>query len=229
MQKKTILFDFDGTIAATVDTGVSVFNELAHRYGFSEITPENAEMLRGKGPRAVMKTRAIPMLKVPLVLRSLRKGVREALPTLRVVGDVGAAVLALREKGYRLGIVTSNSEENVDEFLANNGMADCFDYLQAGTGIFSKASAIKKLIIREGLRKDDIVFVGDEIRDIEAAKKNRIIAVAVTWGINSREGLENAEPDFVVDNADELLSLLSVADITDYLKISKLKVPMATQ
>jgi phosphoglycolate phosphatase len=204
---KTILFDFDGTIAATVQEGVVIFNGLAQKYGFAEITPENADELRAKSPRAVMKELGIPMLKVPTVVRSLRNGIRSVIPGVQCVEGVRVAILALREGGYRLGIVTSNSIENVRQFLKNNDM-EIFDYLQAGAGVFSKASSIKKLMVRESLKKDETIFVGDEIRDIEAARKNGMKVVAVTWGINSREGLAGAEPNFIVDTAEELMEVL---------------------
>jgi phosphoglycolate phosphatase len=207
MSRNTILFDFDGTIADSMSAGVEAFNGLARRYGFLEITEENAGALRANGPRAAIKALDIPMLKVPLVLRTLRNGVRLALPNLPVMDGIRSAILLLKEKGFRLGIVTSNSEENVRAFLENNRLA-VFDFIQAGTGIFNKATKIKKLLAKEKLKKDEIVFVGDEIRDIEAARKNDLTAVAVTWGLNSREGLEAAEPDFIVDTATELVELL---------------------
>lgn len=203
---KTILFDFDGTLADTVGAGVSAFNQLAQRYGFVEITADNAEALRAKGPRAAMKALAVPVLRVPTVLRFLRSDLRSALPTLGFTDGMRAIVLALKEKGYQLGIVTSNSEENVRAFLASND-AEVFDFIQAGTGLFNKSIKIKRLIVREGLKKDEIVFVGDEIRDIEAARKTGMTSVAVTWGLNSREGLVAAEPDFMVDTAEELIGL----------------------
>jgi len=203
---KTILFDFDGTIADTIEAGVTAFNGLAARYGFLEITPENADELRAKSPRAAMKALSIPMLRVPLVLRTLRKGVREALPTLQAIEGMRAALIALRNKGYQLGIVTSNSAENVAAFLKNNQM-EIFDYIQAGTGLFNKGKKLKKMMAREGLKKDETIFVGDEIRDVEAAKKNDLAAVAVTWGLNSREGLEAARPNFIIENTRELVEL----------------------
>jgi phosphoglycolate phosphatase len=203
---KTILFDFDGTIANTVDAGVAAFNVLARERGFVEITADNADVLRVKNPRAAMKALSVPLLRVPLVLRTLRAGVRLALPTLQPAEGMRTAILALRENGYRLGIVTSNSQENVNAFLANNQL-EVFDFIQAGTGLFNKAAKIGKMITREGLENDELIFIGDEIRDIEAAQKNNMQVVGVTWGLNSREGLESAHPDFIVDTAEELLAL----------------------
>jgi phosphoglycolate phosphatase len=203
---KTILFDFDGTIADTVEVGVSVFNGLARQYGFGQITPENAEALRSKGPRAAMKALSVPMLRVPTVLRSLRAGIRGALPSIAAIDGMRTALLELRAKGYRLGIVTSNSADNVRKFLENNQM-EFFDYIQAGAGLFNKAKKVKRVMAREGLKNDETVFVGDEIRDIEAARKNEVASVAVTWGLNSRAGLESASPDFIVESARELVEL----------------------
>src|SRR5581483_302213 len=112
----------------------------------------------------------------------------------------------LKERGYKLGIVTTNSEENVHAFLTKHRM-DYFNYFQTGIGLFGKARAIKKLISREDLADYELAFVGDEIRDIEAAKKNNVKVIGVTWGVNSREGLESAEPDAIVDKAKELLKI----------------------
>jgi phosphoglycolate phosphatase len=208
MDKKTLLFDFDGTIAATVEPGVVIFNQLADRYGFGRITPENTDYLRSKGPRAAMKELSIPTLRAPLVLRKLRKGIKHELPNLKPVLTMGSVLTELKRRGYRLGIVTSNSEENVRGFLSKNGI-DFFDVIQAGSSLFRKAAAMKKAMNGNQIEKSDVVFVGDEIRDMEAARKNHIHAIAVTWGTNSREGLAETNPDVIIDNPEELLKMFS--------------------
>ena len=205
---KTVLFDFDGTLADTVGVGVVAFNQLAQRYGFSEITPDNAEYLRGKGPRGVMKALSVPIYRLPTVLRTLRAGVRSALPELTFTDGMRSAIVSLKAMGYQLGLVTSNSEENVIGFLENNQM-NVFDFIQAGTGIFNKGRKIKKLMSRVDLQVKETVFVGDEIRDVQAAKKSDLRVVGVTWGINSREGLMEAGADFIVDTAPQLVELFS--------------------
>ena len=207
VKQKVILFDFDGTIADTVRAGVGIFNKLAGRYGFLEITPENEDGLREKGPREVMKELSISRFRAPFILRRLRKGLREKIPTLKTVHDMRIVLVALKKRGHILGIVTSNSKENVLEFLKNNRL-EFFDHIQAGAGLFRKSYAIKKTMVRNGLKKSEVVFVGDEIRDVKAAQKRDIKVVAVTWGTNSRKGLERANPDFIVDNARELLEVL---------------------
>jgi len=206
--KKVILFDFDGTIAPTIAVGVSVFNELAREHGFLEITPKNAVDLRKKGPWQVMQALHIPKMKVPLVVARLRKGVQLKIGALAVGEDMRKVLLTLKQKGYGLGIVTSSSKANVLEFLKKNQL-EIFDYIEAGSGLFFKARAIKKVIARHHLQKTDIAFVGDEIRDVAAARKNNITAVAVVWGANSREGLASEHPDFIADTPPALATILS--------------------
>ena len=206
LRNKAILFDFDGTIAETEELGASIFNSLAKQYGFGQITRANVDELRSQGPRGAMKTLSIPLLRVPTVMRTLRQGIRTALPTLAVAPGMRSTIKTLKERGYKLAIVTTQSEENVHAFLKNHHM-EYFDYFQTGIGLFGKARAIKKLVSREELGDYELAFVGDEIRDIEAAKKNGIKVIGVTWGVNSREGLEGAGPDYIVSNAGELVKL----------------------
>ena len=205
---KTILFDFDGTIADSVRAGVVEFNRLAEKYGWVQITIENSDELRGKGPRAAMKALSVPMFRIPTVMRGLRRGVHRALPNIKVAEGMRSAIVALVAQGYRLGIVTSNSKKNVEQFLKDNHL-EYFDFIQAGARLFGKKSAIKKAVAKNHLEDDAPLFVGDEIRDIEAARKNNMTVVGVTWGLNSRAGLETSEPDFIVDNAKELMDVIS--------------------
>jgi phosphoglycolate phosphatase len=212
MGKKTILFDFDGTIADTVGPGVAIFNTMARKRGFLQITKENEESLRDQGPREVMKALEIPTFRAPFVVRGLRKGIRELVPTLKVAEGMASALLELKHRGHSLGIVTSNSQENVEEFLRCNNI-DVFDHIQAGSGLFRKTYAIRMTILRNRLKKPEIIFVGDEIRDIEAARNASVTVVAVTWGINSKQGLLKAQPDFIVDTAKELTDLLAMPSL----------------
>ena len=135
MHKKVALFDFDGTIAASVKVGVAVFNEMAREYGFSEITPENIPALREKGARQVARELGIPRLKIPMVVRRLRKGLKKRIATVKPVAGIKPILFALKKNGCELGIVTSNSKANVLTFLKKNKL-EIFDYIRAGTRNF---------------------------------------------------------------------------------------------
>ena len=66
---------------------------------------------------------------------------------------------------------------------------------------------IKHLLKEKNFSNGDMVYVGDEVRDIKAAKKARVRVIAVTWGLNSRKILEKEHPDYLVDRPQELLKI----------------------
>ena len=58
--------------------------------------------------------------------------------------------------------------------------------------------------------KDSLFYyIGDETRDITAAKKSQWMSVAVTWGYHSKSALSLFQPDYMIDHPQELLTLLA--------------------
>ena len=58
------------------------------------------------------------------------------------------------------------------------------------------------------MRKDEVVYVGDEVRDIKAAKRAGMKIIAASWGYNEREALEKYKPDLIVDRPVELIEVV---------------------
>jgi phosphoglycolate phosphatase-like HAD superfamily hydrolase len=67
---------------------------------------------------------------------------------------------------------------------------------------------LRKILKQNKLKPADVIYVGDEMRDIEAAKSVGIEVVAVTWGFNDESRLENEAPTVLVRNRPELAKVL---------------------
>ena len=65
-------------------------------------------------------------------------------------------------------------------------------------------------MVKQALHPSNVLYVGDEVRDIEAAKKAGIRIAAVTWGYNSKKALEAYKPDYLVTKPEELLQICAV-------------------
>ena len=58
------------------------------------------------------------------------------------------------------------------------------------------------------LTPEEVIYVGDETRDIEASKTIPIKVIAVSWGFNSAEALAKQNPDFLIQKPSELLKVM---------------------
>ena len=69
-----------------------------------------------------------------------------------------------------------------------------FDDYECGTDLFGKAAKIDRLLQRHRIAPERFLLVGDEIRDIEAARKAGVRVASVGWGYNHVDALRNASP-----------------------------------
>lgn len=114
--------------------------------------------------------------------------------------------IALNKDGFTLGIVTSNSKTNVESFLETNGI-NFIDFVHGDVGIFGKARKLQAVIKNSGYTIDEVIYIGDEVRDIEAAKIIGIKVIAVTWGFNNKEALEKKSPDYIVSKPNQITDI----------------------
>ena len=203
MQKPVVIFDFDGTIANTLEAIIDIMNDLSVEFGFRKIKEQDVEYLRGKKPREILKHLGISLFKLPFVVRKARKEINSHIETLHPSVDLLPVLKLLKENGCQMGIVTTNIEENVKKFLQANNL-DQFDFFYTAKKVFGKDRTISKIIKEMRLEKSNVYFIGDEVRDIEAGKKAGIKTIAVSWGYNTQDALSKEDPDYVVDSPLEL-------------------------
>ncbi|MCJ8279093.1 MAG: HAD-IA family hydrolase [Rivularia sp. ALOHA_DT_140] len=209
MTQKVIIFDFDGTIADTVDALVNIANSLAVEFSFAPITPEEFLLLKNLTSREIFKYSGIPLFKIPFLLKKVKRELKNKIPELKPIQGIPEALLELQENGSRLGIITSNSKGNVREFLKINNLDNFFEFVHTGVTIFGKTTIINNVLKQRQIKTQDVIYVGDETRDIEASKKAQIKICSVTWGFNSEEALSKENPDFLIHHPRELLEIVN--------------------
>ncbi|MBW4614740.1 MAG: HAD-IA family hydrolase [Desmonostoc vinosum HA7617-LM4] len=208
MTQKVIIFDFDGTIADTVDALVSIANRLAVEFGYIQITPKDLTILRNLTSREIIKYSGISLLKIPFIVKKVKAELKNKIHELKPIPGIKEALTELQSEGYKLGIITSNSQENVNQFLKINNLDHLFDFIYSGITIFGKKTIINNVLRQKQLKPQEVIYVGDETRDIEASKKANIQVIAVTWGFNSPEVLAKQNPNFLVDEPHKLLKVI---------------------
>ncbi|OKH40249.1 carotenoid oxygenase [Calothrix sp. HK-06] len=209
MTTKVIIFDFDGTIADTVDALVSVANRLAADFGYIQITSEELSILRNLTSREIIKYSGISIFKIPFLVKKVKSELKNKIPELKPIAGMQEALVELRNQGHRLGIITSNSQDNVAEFLRINNLDNLFEFVYSGVTIFGKTTIINNVLRQKQIKTQEVIYVGDETRDIEASKRANIKVVAVTWGFNSPEALARQKPNFLINHPSELIDIVN--------------------
>ena len=208
MTIKAILFDFDGTIADTRDAFIKIVNRLAPEFGYKSVSQEEIEKLKHLSSREIIKQSEISFLQIPFLLKRVKTELSHEIEGLKTFVGLDACLEDLQSQGYQLGIVTSNSKKNVTAFLEENDLAKVFDFIYSGIPLFGKHQTINKFMKQNQLNPDEIVYVGDETRDINSAKKSGVKAIAVGWGFNSPEILSKHNPDYLAVQPQELTTAI---------------------
>ena len=205
---KVIIFDFDGTLADTIDILLSITNRLSAEFGFKSATKEELAQLSNLNSWQILQYSGISIFKFPLLIRRLKAELHSEVPNIQLFPGIKEVLLELKKRGFQLGIITSNSRENVLGALEKNGLQDTFTFIYSGS-TFGKHKVISKWLRIENVHTEKVVYVGDEIRDIDAAKKTGIKVIAVGWGFNSQEALAAQNPDFLIERPQELIEIMN--------------------
>jgi phosphoglycolate phosphatase len=208
MVLKVIIFDFDGTIADTYDTFVEIVNELSGEFGCDPVNETDLERLKHLSSMEIVKEAKIPLIKIPFILKRVKIELAKRTDKLTPIEGIQNCLCTLKEQEYQLGIITSNSKENVTAFLDNNQLTDTFDFIYSGTTLFGKHKVINQVLKHYHLSPDEVMYVGDETRDIQSAKKSKVVMVAVGWGFNSPQALAKYHPDFLIDQPQGLVKIV---------------------
>jgi phosphoglycolate phosphatase-like HAD superfamily hydrolase len=203
---KALIFDFDGTIADSFETLLGIFEEIYPRA--QQITPKEIKELRGKTLRQIIKHFKIKSWQIPRLLLKARPLVATRMTTIKTFHGMPAALKQLHKNGHQMFILSTNSSENIAQFLKNSRLEGYFVEIYGDIGLRTKSSALKKIMKQEGIDRGDCAYIGDEVRDIEAAKKAGVMSVAVGWGFNYPEALQKTHPNFLAKSPKDLLKIL---------------------
>lgn len=203
------IFDFDGTIADTLELGLEVYNRIAPEYNFLPAGQAERELFRTMKPQDLLKNYGISKLRLLTLTLRIRKEMGLHVPEMKLFGGMGSALNEIRKSGFRIGILTSNSVENVRAFLEVNQMGHIIDFIYSGRSLFGKEKIMRKMLMREQIEPGRVIYAGDEIRDIEACRAAGIPVIAVSWGLNRRELLASHSPDQIADTPADLPSCVS--------------------
>ena len=198
------IFDFDGTLADSADWFLSIADELAERFRFRRVSADEIEMLRGRTTREVIRYLGIPRWRLPGIGRYVHARLAEQTDRITLFDGVGGLIETLAERGVVIALVTSNAEENARAILGPE-MAARIGRFECGASLFGKARRYRRVLRWGKVAPGAVIAIGDETRDIVAARRAGIDAGAVLWGYANRDALCRLEPNALFETPEDVV------------------------
>lgn len=201
--KKTVIFDFDGTLANSVELLFNLFNEHAEEFGYDKATWDEISALRRMSYKNAMKHKGVKVRHLPRMIITIGREMRQRMDEVSPYDGIVEVLENLQKDGYSIGVLTSNQAALVKDFFDAHNFPS-FNFIVSEKTLFGKDKAIKRVLKRYELDQSEVVYVGDEPRDVAASHKAGIRIVGVTWGVGGPEGFEKQPPDVQVSKTSKL-------------------------
>ncbi|MCK5908749.1 MAG: HAD family hydrolase [Caulobacter sp.] len=205
-----VIFDFDGTLADSAAWMMRAVNPMARRYGFKTVTDEEIEMLRGRSTREVIRYLGVSPWKLPLIARAGKKLMAADAHTIPLFPETAKMLRALHGAGVKIAVVSSNSEQVIRRVLGPE-LSELISLYACGASLFGKARKFKQVTAR-GVSRDKVICIGDETRDIEAARAVGLDCCAVGWGYAKPSILAEHRPTVSFNSMSEIISFVAASE-----------------
>jgi phosphoglycolate phosphatase len=160
---------------------ITVFNQLAEKHKFKKVELADINHLRKLSIIERCRFLKFPMYKIPFLAAEFFSLYNSSIKNLMLFEGIKDLLNELQKWGYQIAIISSNSEANITQFLEKNNIT-VIDKIFCSSNLFGKDKVIKKFLKTCKLTIDEVIYVGDEQRDIVACKKSDIKIIWVDWG-----------------------------------------------
>lgn len=202
------IFDFDGTLADTVPWFAGIINEVADRFGFKRVHRDEYDLLRGFTPTEIMSHLDIPFWRVPAIAAYVKRRLAEEIDEVALVDGIAQVLRELWDADVMIAVVSSNDERTVRQILGPE-LVGLFDDFECGVALFGKSVKLRKVLRHTRIPIERAIYVGDEIRDIEAAHDVGMHFGAVSWGYNNPASFADYDPEHVFREVDDIVTTIA--------------------
>lgn len=214
MQKiNTILFDFDGTVMDTVDVIVCSWQHTFKTLEGRERPVSDIVKTFGEPLETTMK-KFFPGVNTDEAIEIYRGYHRDNFgKRIKLFPGMKRLLASLKEKGYKVGLVTSRLTGTTIEGLEKHGIREYFDAVvtcDECTKHKPDPEPINITLDKLHSAPEESIMLGDTMFDILCAKNAGVKSVLVGWAVAVTEEEKTGEnaPDYIIESAEELFEIL---------------------
>lgn len=206
---KAVLFDLDGTLIDTTEFIFQAYEHSLSTHGFEVIKREKLSPHIGRGLHVIYSEIA-PGGDVEALIKTHINFQDERMHLVKSFPDIAEVLKKIKALGIKIGIVTSRLK-NTPGALERGGLdAKLFDVIITADDVKNlkpNPEGVLKALNKLKVKASEAILVGDAQVDIQMGKNAKVKTVGVTFGFGGK-GIKKSKPDFVIDNIEELLSIL---------------------
>jgi pyrophosphatase PpaX len=175
------IFDLDGTLADTLPACYAAFRAACEGLRGPAYTNEQIRGLFGPSEEGMLQ-RAMPERWEDGLAILLEEYARQLKACSGVFPSITATLRLLRERGTPLALVTGKGPSTTRMSLTHFGLDGVFDAVEVGSpqGVV-KAAAIARVVARWGAAASEVIYVGDAVADMHAAREAGVCGIAAAW------------------------------------------------
>ena len=204
---RLVIFDLDGTLADSYPWFLRNLNSVIARFGLKPVTGADIERLRGADPREILAHLGVRRWKMPMIARYIRRLKAQHIGGIPLFSGVDEVLRALTAKGVTLAMVSSDEESNVRRTLGERNAA-LFAHYACSASMFGKARKFRSVLRKTGVAPGEVLCIGDEIRDLEAARAAGLAFGGVAWGYTDARALAARGPDAMFASLGDILKMV---------------------
>ncbi|MCW7546819.1 MULTISPECIES: phosphoglycolate phosphatase [Photorhabdus] len=217
---RAIAFDLDGTLVDSAGGLADALDQALLAKGLPAAGKERVAAWVGNGAD-IMVERALTWARVKLTAQ-LHKETRELFDRFyettvttgsQLFPEVKVTLAELAKHNLPMGIITNKPTPFIAPLLASLGISEYFSLVLGGDDVKEKKPHPAPIYLTMGtfgLRKEELLFVGDSRNDILAAQAAGCPCVGLTYGYNYGESIALSNPDCILTNFSDLLSTIGL-------------------
>ena len=214
---KVCIFDLDGTLTDTVESLTYSVNATLSELGLSQITEEQCKAFVGSGARKLiersLKAAGDPeLLHVEKAMEVYGRVFKENC-TYHVAPYEGIVEMldTLKALGVHLAVLSNKPHLQTKDVVATFFGTKTFTCVQGQQeGIPRKPDPTAVFMIAKELNvaTEECLYIGDSDVDMQTGNAAGVTTIGVTWGFRSREILKENGAVYIVDKAEEIISIV---------------------
>lgn len=214
---KACIFDLDGTIVDTLVDLSRAINFALKEKGYDiSYSLEETKSLIGQGTKVLCKRALKPFNvtvedELDLFKEFSNQYNIHQLDNAKLFKGVKETLTKIKLDGIKIAILSNKVDKNSKKIIYSLVGEDFFDIVQGqleNVPLKPDPTSLLNLIDRLGVKKEEILYVGDSDTDMKVGKNANVKTIAVTYGYREKELLKSFEPDFMIDKIEDLIKII---------------------